>query len=291
MKYTPPLGSLEAEAPDVDGNPTAGIRGSVVPAAPFNQLQRELVHIITQAGLEPSADDLTQVLAGLKKLFAAPSAILPPDGVTIIEKTIENGKKVLSAASAGTLDMLEAWRKSMIGAPVMLPSPILPDGYMWPDGTLASFADWPELKEAYQAGKFQGYVLPASATDGDKAAWPGKWVLAANSAGLYTPRLIGLFARYCGGEVDAGKYAPDMGRQLLAYADLTVTADVSGAFAPIGIAEGAVYADPPIGEPNRYSAFKLDAALAWGAEHSGVEFVPAHHKQPVALYLGRAAQI
>ena len=98
-------------------------------------------------------------------------------------------------------------------------------------------------------------------------------------------------ARYCGGEVDAGKYAPDMGRQLLAYADLTVTADVSGAFAPIGIAEGAVYADPPIGEPNRYSAFKLDAALAWGAEHSGVEFVPAHHKQPVALYLGRAAQI
>ena len=77
MKYTPPLGSLEADAPYVDGNPTAGIRGSVVPAAPFNQLQKELVHIITQAGLEPSADDLTQVLAALKKLFAAPSAIIP----------------------------------------------------------------------------------------------------------------------------------------------------------------------------------------------------------------------
>ena len=91
--------------------------------------------------------------------------------------------------------------------------------------------------------------------------------------------------------MDAGKYASDMGRQMLAYADLTVTADVSGAFAPTGIAEGVVYADPPIGEPNRYSAFKLDAALAWGAEHSGSEFVPSHYKQTVALYLGSLAQV
>ena len=260
MKYTPPLGSLEADAPYVDGNPTAGIRGSVVPAAPFNQLQKELVHIITQAGLEPRADDLTQVLAALKKLFAAPSAIIPPDGVTIIEKEIGSGKKVLAAASAGTLDTLEAWRKSMIGAPMMLPSPVLPAGYMWPDGTLASFEDWPELEEAYEAGKFEGYVLPASATDGDKKNYPGKWVLAANSAGLYTPRLTGLFARYCA-KTDAGKYAPDMGRQLLAYADLPVTIDVSWAFAPTGQIEGFVPGGVEVGEKNRYSAFKLDASL------------------------------
>ena len=58
-------------------------------------------------------------------------------------------------------------------------------------------------------------------------------------------------ARYCSTE-GAGIYGTDTGRQLLAYADLTVTADVSGAFAPTGIAEGVVYADPPIGEPNRY---------------------------------------
>ena len=91
--------------------------------------------------------------------------------------------------------------------------------------------------------------------------------------------------------MDVGKYASDMGRQLLGYADLTVTADVSGVFAPIGIAEGVVYADPPIGEPNRYSAFKLDAALAWGAEHSGAEFAPVHYNQPIVLYLGRLAQV
>lgn len=290
MKYTPPLGSLEADAPYVDGNPTAGIRGSVVPAAPFNQLQKELVHIITQAGLEPSADDLTQVLAALKKLFAAPSAIIPPDGVTIIEKEIGSGKKVLAAASAGTLDTLEAWRKSMIGAPMMLPSPVLPDGYMWPDGTLASFEDWPELEEAYEAGKFEGYVLPASATDEDKAVWPGKWVLAADSAGLYTPRLSGLFARYCGGtDGDAGAYGADTGREAIGFlaGAAGLFDNASGAFSLLP--EQLAVADQGAGERARIADFAL--SRVWGAEHTGTEFAPAHYTQPIALYLGRSAQV
>lgn len=98
-------------------------------------------------------------------------------------------------------------------------------------------------------------------------------------------------ARYCGGEVDAGKYASDMGRQLLAYADLPVTIDVSWAFAPIGQIEGFVPGGVEVGEKNRYSAFKLDASLVWGAEHSGAEFAPVHYKQPISLYLGRLAQV
>ena len=300
MKYTPPLGSLEADAPYVDGNPTAGIRGSVVPAAPFNQLQKELVHIITQAGLEPSADDLTQVLAALKKLFAAPSAIIPPDGVTIIEKEIGSGKKVLAAASAGTLDTLEAWRKSMIGAPMMLPSPVLPDGYMWPDGTLASFEDWPELEEAYEAGKFEGYVLPASATDEDKKNYPGKWVLAANSAGLYTPRLTGLFARYCEGD-GAGKYVTDAGRNITGIVGghpegVKLVSDggdlydlhTEGAFYQM-YHNGVSYFGGSPG--SQLVSFGIDASLVWGAEHSGSEFAPVHYNQPIALYLGRLAQV
>ena len=91
-----------------------------------------------------------------------------------------------------------------------------------------------------------------------------------------------------GKAVDRGITVSDVPYIALPLAKLNFTFHAAG---KIGIAEGAVYADPPIGEPNRYSAFKLDAALAWGAEHSGVEFVPAHHKQPVALYLGRTAQI
>ena len=97
-------------------------------------------------------------------------------------------------------------------------------------------------------------------------------------------------ARYCASD-SAGKYAPDMGRQLLAYADLPVTIDVSWAFAPTGQIEGFVPGGVEVGEKNRYSAFKLDASLVWGAEHSGAEFAPVHYAQPVALYLGRAAQV
>lgn len=289
MKYTPPLGSLEADAPYVDGNPTAGIRGSVVPAAPFNQLQKELVHIITQAGLEPSANDLTQVLAALKKLFAAPSAIIPPDGVTIIEKEIGSGKKVLAAASAGTLDTLEAWRKSMIGAPMMLPSPVLPDGYMWPDGTLASFEDWPELEEAYEAGKFEGYVLPASATDEDKKNYPGKWVLAANSAGLYTPRLTGLFARYCGQDGQVGSYHRDEIRE------------ISGTFSAVyggyplaectGCITSVYFSDEGQGTVPQSQANNIYTMSAARVVPTGPENVPQHYLQPIVLYLGSPAKV
>ena len=38
-------------------------------------------------------------------------------------------------------------------------------------------------------------------------------------------------------------------------------------------------------------SFGIDASRSWGVEHSGAEFAPAHYKQPIALYLGRTAQI
>ena len=226
-------------------------------------------------------------LAALKKLFAAPSAIIPPDGVTIIEKEIGSGKKVLAAASAGTLDTLEAWRKSMIGAPMMLPSPVLPDGYMWPDGTLASFEDWPELEEAYEAGKFEGYVLPASATDEDKKNYPGKWVLAANSAGLYTPRLTGLFARYCGQD-GAGKYQEDAVQT--GFVSIT-TRLLASQQEPLVLVSGNV---------SRISGTIMSVTAstasqgAYGYEsqqRTADRTRPENVALPTALYLGRPAQV
>lgn len=183
-----------------------------------------------------------------------------------------------------------SFEEAMIGAPVMLRSAVLPPGFVWANGDAVYFEDYPRFKSMYDKGGLDGYALPATATAEEKAAWPGKWVLLANGAGLLTPRLEGLFARYCA-KTDAGKYAPDMGRQLLAYADLPVTIDVSWAFAPTGQIEGFVPGGAEVGEKNRYSAFKLDASLVWGAEHSGAEFAPVHYAQPVALYLGRAAQV
>ena len=173
----------------------------------------------------------------------------------------------------------------------MLPSPVLPDGYMWPDGTLASFEDWPELEEAYEAGKFEGYVLPASATDEDKKNYPGKWVLAANSAGLYTPRLTGLFARYCGGtDGDAGMYHRDEIRNIVGNST-HMHVQPSGGVSAWGGALGTI---------TSHLASALDGASQVGLQiqfdasrvvPTGPENVPQHYKQPIALYLGKSPQI
>lgn len=178
MKYTPPLGSLEDDAPYVDGNPSAGIRGSVVPAAPFNQLQRELVHVISASGLEPSDSDMTQVWQALQKLFSISDA--------------------------------EKWRKNMIGSLVPMTVSTLPAGFGKPDGSLFLFEDYPELKEKYDAGGFNGMLLEANASAEDKAAWAGKWVKHPQGLGLYAPRLQGLFLRNGGGMAgELGAYQQD----------------------------------------------------------------------------------
>ena len=67
MKYAPPIGqeAQGEEAHYVDGNPELGILGSPVPAAAIEQGQRELLHVIKQAGLTPSSEDLTQAIGKL----------------------------------------------------------------------------------------------------------------------------------------------------------------------------------------------------------------------------------
>ena len=72
MKYAPPIGqeAQGEEAHYVDGNPELGILGSPVPAAAIEQGQRELLHVIKQAGLTPSSEDLTQLFQAIGKLIS-----------------------------------------------------------------------------------------------------------------------------------------------------------------------------------------------------------------------------
>ena len=247
------------------GNPATGQMSTRVTYEWLNAVQEELVQVIRHAGIEPNKEDNAQLLKALKTIISDSRA--------------------------------EAWRKSMIGAAVMLPSPVLPDGYMWPDGTLASFEDWPELEEAYKAGKFEGYVLPASATDEDKAVWPGKWVLAADSAGLYTPRLSGLFARYCAGEGEAGAYHRDEIRNIRARLEPSLhQSDQVPLLASGGEATMVEMALVEKAVPMCYTEHVTFAGYACGVDASlsvptGPENVPQHYRQSVGLYLGRLAQI
>lgn len=67
MKYNQPFDQPSSpNAPYVDGNPSAGIQGSIVPAASIEFPQREIVTAIQAAGLNPDNGDLTQLLQMIK---------------------------------------------------------------------------------------------------------------------------------------------------------------------------------------------------------------------------------
>ena len=67
MKYNQPFDqSSSPNAPYVDGNPSAGIQGSIVPAASIEFPQREIVNAIAAAGLLPDNGDLSQLLEMMK---------------------------------------------------------------------------------------------------------------------------------------------------------------------------------------------------------------------------------
>lgn len=61
MKYNQPFDQTNPDAPYVNGNPGAGIQGSIPPAASLEYPQREIVNAITAAGLTPTNGDLTQL--------------------------------------------------------------------------------------------------------------------------------------------------------------------------------------------------------------------------------------
>jgi hypothetical protein len=61
MLYNAPFGATDTNASYVDGNPAAGIKGSIPPAKSIEHPQRELVNFITDSGLTPSGTDLHQL--------------------------------------------------------------------------------------------------------------------------------------------------------------------------------------------------------------------------------------
>lgn len=60
MLYNPPYGG-NANDPFIDGNPSLGIEGSIIPAAAIEYTQREIVNFILKSQLSPSNGDLVQL--------------------------------------------------------------------------------------------------------------------------------------------------------------------------------------------------------------------------------------
>ena len=61
MQYNQPYGITDPNAPYINGNPEAGVRGSIPPAASIEYPQRELVNFFSDAGFTPDNADLRQL--------------------------------------------------------------------------------------------------------------------------------------------------------------------------------------------------------------------------------------
>jgi len=66
MLYNPPTGATNPNAPYVGKNVAAGQQGSKIPPKAVETPQREIVNAIIEAGLNPSNDDLGQLLRAIR---------------------------------------------------------------------------------------------------------------------------------------------------------------------------------------------------------------------------------
>lgn len=178
------------------------------------------------------------------------------------------------------------------GTPTALPGSTLPANYKWADRSVVLFSDWPDLQTVYSAGLLD--VLPANATDEEKAAHPRKWVLNGCDNGLFLPDIGGRFAREWrpGQTDDAGREAGT--RQGDAIRNITGRVSTGGSAVP-GIESHGQGAFGDVGTANaaQTSGVKRNVRVDFDASRvvpTAAENRPLNDAQPVAIYMGRRAQ-
>ena len=287
MKYVPPLGSVDPDAAYQNGNPSAGIPGSIVPAAAIEHPQRELLHVILKAGLTPDENTLTQLYEAIVKIVGVevPLASVMEAGLVKIGDGLQIGED--GTLSVKSSDLLEDWRKSWIGVPRYWRSTVLPDDHCWANGDFVSFSNWPELHAVYEAGGLEGMLLGWDATEEEQAANLGKWRPDSSiPTGLYTPALSGQFFRNWGPSEGngAGTHVLDTMRvitgQIYTYGK---SSSNSGALAFNQITTAVQGGSTSYGGTLQLNSSNL------GERYSGGETAPQHIWQPLCLYLGRPA--
>lgn len=293
MKYVPPLGSVDSDAAYQNGNPSAGVPGSIVPAAAIEHPQRELLHVILKAGLTPDENTLTQLYEAIVKIVGVevPLASVMEAGLVKIGDGLQIGED--GTLSVKSSDLLEDWRKSWIGVPRYWRSTVLPDDHCWANGDFISFSNWPELHAVYEAGGLEGMLLGWDATEEEQAANLGKWRPDSSiPTGLYTPALSGQFFRNWGPGADsqAGAWERDAIRNIagrIGLIDRDQRREESEPTAPFAVR--TVSYGPETNTGIDYGAIaNMDISLS---VPTGPQNVPQHVWQPAILYLGRPAQV
>ena len=193
---------------------------------------------------------------------------------------------------------LDFLRKLKIGAPRYHCSTTLPDRHAWINGDFIAFEDAPEFGEKYEAGGFDGMVMPWDADEEHQAAHLGQFRPdSANPTGLFLPVDGGQFFRNWGLGADnpAGSWASDAMRALTGMASFA-RGEGGGAII-MDATEGVFRVDRNgqstqayTGSGNKFPLSRLFFDSSQGTP-TGPENVPPHVWQPAISYLGRAAQV
>lgn len=288
MKYVPPLGSVDPDAAYQNGNPSAGIPGSIVPAAAIEHPQRELLHVILKAGLTPDENTLTQLYEAIVKIVGVevPLASVMEAGLVKIGDGLQIGED--GTLSVKSSDLLEDWRKSWIGVPRYWRSTVLPDDHCWANGDFVSFSNWPELHAVYEAGGLEGMLLGWDATEEEQAANLGKWRPDSSiPTGLYTPALSGQFFRNWGpGDGACGQFNQPGLPNIVGNLQATTSSPVDGAFRRESMIQAGAWNGN--GDPWKTS---FDASRCSSIYGTSDTVMPPSINQPAILYLGRPAQV
>ncbi len=183
------------------------------------------------------------------------------------------------------VDYLEVFRKSLIGVPMTFVAQEVPDAFMICDGSLVLFEDWPEFKEAYDAGKFTGMVL-----DTADSSQVGKFVKNGDT-GLYLPDLTGLFVQSSATETAGAYVAPGL-PNLYGYINTVIawnSTEASGVFTH-------TYRNDNIGSPSGTQmgahSYAFNASNYNAIYSDAVNTVqPPTVKYVMAMYLGKPAEV
>ena len=175
----------------------------------------------------------------------------------------------------------EAFRKSWIGVPRWWRSTTLPPNHCWANGDFVEFADWPELKEVYDAGGFNGMLMAYNANSSTQAANLGKWRPdAAKPTGLYTPNLSEQFLRASTGQL-AGTWHEDTVRNATGIVGEVLNFRDGGVFY-----HGTTYYPRTLLNQSTGTSgivyFDLSRTVP-----TGPQIAPQHVYTPIVIYLGK----
>ncbi|WP_438752072.1 hypothetical protein [Pararhizobium sp. O133] len=126
MRYQPPFGSTNPNAHYVDRNTAGATSGSRVPAAAIEDPQREILYVITQAGLTPIDDDLTQLHEAIMLLTNVPFA----SNSESIDDEVDD-KAISPARLIYALGQLRDWANSAEGLNPGVENKIIDPRRLW----------------------------------------------------------------------------------------------------------------------------------------------------------------